>query len=142
MIVVTTVGRVPDGIRRPPTDLGAAHPTARRTWSARNAGGPPVALAAFIDDDCVPAPDWLSAFSGCSTTVTAGCSAAAWRTRWWAMRTPDASERISHFVYERSRTNGAREPLPPTTSRCGRTYFTHSADHHHDPGDTAEDKEF
>jgi glycosyltransferase involved in cell wall biosynthesis len=114
--------------------------------AARNAG---VAVArgrllAFIDDDCVPAPDWLAAFvheiarddrrllGGRVENALAGNPYST------------ASEQISQFVYEYNQSAHAREPFFTTNNialaadlfRAVGGFATSI------PSATAEDKEF
>ena len=114
--------------------------------AARNAGA---ALArgvflAFIDDDCAPAPDWLSALlrelERDDRRLLGG------RVENALVDNPysSASEHISRFVYEYNRTVGAREPFFTTNNIALATDlfrvvggFATSI-----PSATAEDKEF
>ena len=114
--------------------------------AARNAGA---ALArglflAFIDDDCTPAPDWLSALvrelERDDRRLLGG------RVENALVDNPysSASEHISRFVYEYNRTDGARERFFTTNN------IALAADLFRDvggfatsiPSATAEDKEF
>jgi glycosyltransferase involved in cell wall biosynthesis len=114
--------------------------------AARNAG---VALArgrflAFIDDDCTPAPGWLAEFvrelARDNRRLLGGRVENALIDNLYST----ASEQISQFVYEYSRTGGALEPFFTTNNIAVaadlfRTVggFTTSI-----PSATAEDKEF
>jgi glycosyltransferase involved in cell wall biosynthesis len=114
--------------------------------AARNAG---VALArgpflAFIDDDCAPAPGWLSAFvreiERDDRRLLGGRVENALTENPYST----ASEHISQFVYEYSRTGAALEPFFTTNNialaadlfRAVGGFGTSI------PSATAEDKEF
>jgi glycosyltransferase involved in cell wall biosynthesis len=127
-------------------DIRLIRQSRRGPAAARNAG---VALArgaflAFIDDDCTPAPDWLSAFvrelEQDDRRLLGGLVENALTENPYSI----ASEHISQFVYEYNRTGGAREPFFTTNNialaadlfRAVGGFGTSI------PSATAEDKEF
>lgn len=113
--------------------------------AARNAG---VARAhgefvAFIDDDCVPAPDWLDRLVAALAGNPGGMAGGRVVNMLVTNRYADASDRISRFVYEYYR-GPSHEPFFTTNNLAVR------ASHFRDlggfttgiPSATAEDKEF
>jgi len=114
--------------------------------SARNAGAVHAhgRYLAFIDDDCVPTRGWLRAFE--RTFATNDRSLLGGRVENALTDNPyaDASERISQFVYDHSRTHNTREPFFPTNNIALRLDLFRSLGGFatNIPGDTAEDKEF
>ncbi len=114
--------------------------------AARNAGA---ALArgkflAFIDDDCTPAPDWLSVFArelerGDRRLLGGRVENALGENPY-----STASEHISQFVYEYSRTGRAHEPFFTTNNIALAADLFRAVGGFETsiPSATAEDKEF
>ncbi len=99
-------------------DIRLIRQSRRGPAAARNAG---VALArgvflAFIDDDCTPAPGWLSAFvrelEQDDRRLLGGLVENALTENPYSI----ASEHISQFVYEYNRTGSALEPFFTTNN--------------------------
>ena len=114
--------------------------------AARNAGA---ALArgvflAFMDDDCTPAPDWLSALvrelERDDRRLLGGRVENALIENPYSI----ASEHISRFVYEYNRTAGAREPFFTTNNIALAADLFRAVGGFETsiPSATAEDKEF
>ena len=114
--------------------------------AARNAG---TAVArgtflAFIDDDCTPAPDWLSALV--PELERDGRQLLGGRVENALIENPysSASEHVSRFVYEYNHTPGAREPFFTTNNIALAADLFRAVGGFETsiPSATAEDKEF
>ena len=114
--------------------------------AARNAG---VAVArgrilAFIDDDCVPAPNWLAALVREMEPDDRRLLGGRVENALTGNPYSTASEQISQFVYDYNRTGGAREPFFTTNNIALAAHRFHAVGGFATsiPSRTAEDKEF
>jgi len=118
-----------------------AGPAAARNAGAAIARG---AFLAFIDDDCTPARDWLSAMvrelERDDRRLLGGSVENARTENPYSI----ASEHISRFVYEYNRTAGAREPFFTTNNiaLAADLFRVVGGFDASIPSATAEDKEF